>query len=374
MRIIHIIPNLKRGGAERICIDICNELQNQGHAVLLILLSNENEYSELTNQLNIRVIPSSFTPSILTSNSVEIMELEKAVADFTPNIIHSHLYEADLVAYQLKVKNVKFFSHIHSNRKELENKPIVNGVKQKLIFSFEKKMYLNFLKRNNVKLVAISKDCYNFATNDLSQKKENVTFLPNCIDYNLFKSSPRTSSEKEVFKLVTIGRFVPKKAQEFLIEVALKLKEKGVSFTLDLLGDGPERKRIEESSIQYNMDNLVNFRGIVNNPELYLKSADLYIHSAKEEPFGLVLIEAMASGLPIVTTNGGGNKDIVINNENGFMLESRNPELFANKVIELINSPKDYERISKNCIHFASKYDVKRYVKTLLSLYNNSLI
>ena len=370
MKVIHIIPNLKRGGAERICIDICNELQSQGHDVLLVLFSEENEYRELTSQLNVRVIPSSFTPSILRSNTVEIEELEKAVADFKPDIIHSHLYEADLVAYQLKVKNVKFFSHIHSNRKELKNKPKVNGIRQEIIFSFEKKMYLSFLKRNNVKLVAISKDCYNFATNDLNQKKENVTFLPNCINYNLFKYSPKKNSKKEEFKLITIGRFVPKKAQEFLIDVASNLKNKGVIFSLDLLGDGPERKKIEKLAIKYNVDDLVNFRGIVNDPESYLKSADLYIHSAKEEPFGLVLIEAMASGLPIITTDGGGNKDIIINNENGFMLESRNPEIFANKVIQLINSKEDYERISRNCIAFASKYDVKNYVTTLLKLYS----
>ena len=370
MKIIHIIPNLKRGGAERICIDICNELQNQGHHVLLIMFSNENEYSEITSQLNIKVIPSSFIPSILKINITKVEKLEKAVAVFKPDIIHSHLHEAELVAYQLKIKNVKFFSHIHSNKKELENKPVVNSIKQKIIFSFEKKIYLNFLKSKKVKLLAISKDCYNFVINDLSQQKENVTFLPNCIDYNLFKASPRTSSNKEEFKLVNVGRFVPKKAQEFLIEVALKLKDNGVNFTLDFIGDGPQRENIEQLVVQHNVQNQINFRGIVTNPESYLKSSDLYVHSAKEEPFGLVLIEAMASGLPIVTTDGGGNRDIIIENENGFMIKYRNAELFANKVIQLINSEEDYEKMSKNCIAFASKYDVKSYVNTLLKLYS----
>jgi glycosyltransferase involved in cell wall biosynthesis len=370
MKIIHVIPNLQRGGAERICINICNELKNQGHDVLLILFSNENEYRELTSQLNIKVIPSSFTPSILKRNLVNIDELEKSISEFKPDIIHSHLYEADLIVYQLKEKKAKFLSHIHSNRKELKNNPKGINFKQQIIFSFEKKIYLNLLKRKKAHLIAISRDCYDFAAEDLRQKKTDVTFLPNCIDYNLFKSQPKTGSIEEPFKLITVGRFVPKKAQEFLIEVALKLKDKGVNFALDLLGDGPKRNSVEELSIEYNLQNQVNFKGIVKNPELHLKSADLYVHSSKDEPFGLVLIEAMASGLPIVTTDGGGNRDIIIENENGFMIESRNPELFANKIIQLMNSQKDYERISENCINFASNYDVKNYVITLLNLYN----
>ncbi|MAW64887.1 MAG: hypothetical protein CMD18_01690, partial [Flavobacteriales bacterium] len=120
MKIIHIIPNLKRGGAERICIDICKELQNHGHDVLLILFSDENEYLEITNQLSIKVIPSSFTPSFLRSNILKLEKLQKVVSCFKPDIIHSHLYEADLVTFQLKTKQAKIFSHIHSNRKELQ--------------------------------------------------------------------------------------------------------------------------------------------------------------------------------------------------------------------------------------------------------------
>jgi glycosyltransferase involved in cell wall biosynthesis len=371
MKIIHIIPNLKRGGAERICIDICNELQNQGHDVLLILFYNKNEYRELTSQLNIRVIPSSFTPSILKSNNVKIEKLEKAVAYFKPDIIHSHLYEADLVAFQLKVKNVKFFSHIHSNRKELQANYKTENLKQKLIFSFEKRLYKNLLKQKSVYQIAISQDCFNFVTLDLKSPLNKVSLLPNCIDYELFKGLQKSITNLTEIKLIAVGRFDENKDQLFLIDVLRKLTP---NFKLIFLGQGVLLKKVQNYVVENNLQKQVIFKGIVTNPQDDLKLADIFVHAAKKEAFGLVLIEAMASGLPIVTTDGGGNKDIVINNENGFMLEYRHPELFANKVIQLINSPKDYERISKNCINFASKYDVKKYAKTLLSLYNYSLI
>jgi len=368
MKIIHIIPNLKRGGAERICIDICNELQRQGHDVLLILFSPENEYSEITNQLNIKVIPSSFTPSILKSNLVEIKELEKAVADFKPDVIHSHLYEADLVAYQLKAKNIKFFSHIHSNRKELVNNPQVQNIKQKVIFSFEKRMYLNLLKKKNVHLIAISKDCHEFVLNDLARKQESVTFLANCINFNLFKSNPKKINTDLPVRLIAVGRFTANKAQEFLVQVAKHLKGQKINFELSFLGDGAELNKVKELA-KANSLNEITFLNLVNNPEEELKKAHIFVHSARKEAFGLSLIEAMAAGLPVITTDGGGNRDIMTDNDNGFMIKSRDAELFANQVIQLINSPSDYERISENCVKYAAQYDVNNYVKTLLGLY-----
>ncbi len=56
MKIIHLIPSLKKGGAERICIDICSELQTIGHDVAIVILENSNEYIELTKELNIKYI------------------------------------------------------------------------------------------------------------------------------------------------------------------------------------------------------------------------------------------------------------------------------------------------------------------------------
>ena len=366
MKIIHIIPNLKRGGAERICIDICKELQHQGYDVLLILFSDENEYLEITNQLSIKVIPSSFTPSILRSNIVKLEQLQKVVSSFKPDIIHSHLYEADLVTFQLKTKHAKIFSHIHSNRKELQTNYKTKNLKQKLIFLYEKRLYKSLLKQKKVHQIAISKDCFNFVLKDLKSPRNKVTLLPNCIDFNLFKGPKKSISNRTEIKLIAVGRFDENKNQRFLINVLQKLTP---NFKLICLGKGVLLESVKNYATEKKLQEQVVFKGMVDNPQDELKSADIFVHAAKKEAFGLSLIEAMAAGLPVISTNGGGNKDIIIDNENGFMLLSRNPKYFADKVLELVNSKKDYERISENCIEFASKYGIKNYVSRLLKLY-----
>lgn len=370
MRILHIIPNLKKGGAERICIDICSELQTIGHEVAIVILENSNEYTELTKTLNINYIQAFYQPSILKKSQLDIENLKRFINDFKPEVIHSHLYEADLIALQLNNGfPVKFFSHIHSNRKELSRRNQGKTFKEKLSFTWERKLYLSLLNKKEVSLISISKDCYNFAINDLKRKKSQVTLMSNCINFNKFQGEVKFIKNKKEFKFINIGRFVEKKAQDFLINVSEILKENKIKFQLTFLGEGNKMTSVKELAERKNVLNYINFEGVVNFPENFLNNSDIYLHSATEEPFGLVLIEAMAAGLPVISTDGYGNRDIINEGENGFMIWDRNPEVFAGKIIELINSPKLYQTMSKNAIDFASKFDVKPYCKKLIQLY-----
>ncbi len=79
----------------------------------------------------------------------------------------------------------------------------------------------------------------------------------------------------------------------------------------------------------------------------------------------------MASGLPVITTDGYGNRDLIKEGINGFMIWKRDPEEFAKKIIELLNTPDLYNSMSKNAIEFASGFDVKPYCEKLLKIYKD---
>ena len=110
--------------------------------------------------------------------------------------------------------------------------------------------------------------------------------------------------------------------------------------------------------------------GKIKNVEKYLLESDIYLHSALIEPFGLVFIEAMAAGLPIVCLNGGGNKDFIINNFNGYILDNPNIELFTDKIIKIRNDQKLYSKLSKNGIQTSKNYGMEAYVDKLITFYN----
>ena len=375
MKIIHVIPNLKRGGAERLCLDICNELKKQGHDVHIVTFSDDNEYPELVGKLNIHVIPAFYQPSIIKSNVVDVQLLQNFMSDIKPDIIHSHLYEADLIVFQLELNSsVKVISHIHSNREELIKSNKNRSFKEIITSTFERSIYKKHLKRLAVTQVAISEDCLNFALNDLNQPSSNVIFLKNCIDFNKFKGNPKTIEFKgNKLKLINIGRFVPKKAQEFLIEVAIELNKRAINFNITFLGDGGQLKNIIQKAKEAKVEEFLKFSGIVQNPEVYLKSSYIYIHSAKEEPFGLVLIEAMAAGLPVISTDGFGNRDIIKENQNGFMIWQRDPVEFCDRIQQLTEDPTLYQNMSEYSIDFASNFDVGNYVEKLIRIYTGKI-
>ncbi|MDB4091086.1 glycosyltransferase family 4 protein, partial [Crocinitomicaceae bacterium] len=96
-------------------------------------------------------------------------------------------------------------------------------------------------------------------------------------------------------------------------------------------------------------------------------------HSATYEPLGLVLLEAMAAGLPIITLDGKGNRDLMEQGKNGYMIHQQDPKEFAQKIISLVENKGKYAEISNYCKEYVKQYDIKEYVNKLLALYKDSI-
>ncbi len=102
---------------------------------------------------------------------------------------------------------------------------------------------------------------------------------------------------------------------------------------------------------------------------IYFRKAHIYAHAATEEPFGLAILEAMSTGLPVVSLDGGGNRDLFGNGEAGFLLSEKSPKFFAEKILEIISSTENYHRFSSQAAKDAQAFDIKVYVDKLLQLY-----
>jgi glycosyltransferase involved in cell wall biosynthesis len=109
------------------------------------------------------------------------------------------------------------------------------------------------------------------------------------------------------------------------------------------------------------------------NVEDYLKNANLYVHPANYEPLGLVIIEAMASGLPVICLDGKGNRDLMIHGKNGYIFEEEDASLFADQIIDLMNDNRKYEKISSFAKQFSEKFNISSYVTNLVDLYRIKL-
>ena len=169
-----------------------------------------------------------------------------------------------------------------------------------------------------------------------------------------------------------IGSLVPKKGHILAVEVIQELKKRELMFCLDILGKGELEEELKESVRQLDVSDLVTFHGVVDDPENYLRGAFCYLHTAIYEPFGLVLIEAMAAGLPVVCTDAIGNRDLIIEGKNGFMLKKRDPFPLADKIEYLLNNDNVRKKMVEKAILFSENFDIRNYCSRLISIYNNS--
>lgn len=371
MRILHIIPRLRKGGAERLCLDICNQLQKRdGVQIRLITFSEENHYSFLTENLDWQVVPASVQLSVFHKNVLNIDALQKAIEEFAPDVIHTHLFETEIVSRSCNYPQAKWFSHCHDNMRQFRNLGIKTFFNKQLLTNFFEKRYLfsRYKTNGGNTFIAISHDTERYFCK--TARKYDVQFLPNAIDYEKFHcDNSRQPSTK--LRLVNVGSLNTKKNQIFLIDVAKILTDKGIVFDLKLVGGGQDYEMLKQSVDTLGLQKNVSLCGNVDNVEDYLHESDMYVHSSLSEPFGLAIIEAMAAGLPVVTLDGRGNRDLIVQGKNGYMVYEQNAELFADRILEIWNDKNLYCQMSAYAQEFARQFDIKPYVDRLLELYRH---
>lgn len=367
MKIVHVIPNLLKGGAERLALNICNELEaNSEHEVLLITFESANAYDFLTEKLNWKVVQADVVPSISGKAKIEVDELQKTIQDFQPDAIHAHLFKSIMVLSQIDYSKASYFFHFHDNMPQLA-KFSIGGMAKKEMWTnlYERRFVLKAFANRHVTAIAISAETLVYAER-VMPKNVWVNLKYNAIDFDRFYTElPRQNNSR----LTMIGSFVPKKNQLLAIQTAQVLKSRGLSIELNLIGDGPLRGELEEYVKTNDLSESVIFHGAIDHPEAVLKESTIYLHTAKIEPFGLVLLEAMASGLPVVCTNGGGNKDLIEEGQNGFLVEEFSSELLADKVEYLLNNSDDRLNIGEMAQECARSFDIRYYVKDLVDFY-----
>ncbi len=378
MRILHIIPTLGCGGAETLVCNLAIQQAKIGHNVKIVLLEplhytfeNFISKNELLRLVSIEKISTQIQFSFL-KKSVKLSndEFDEIISNFSPHVIHSHLFQAELVSRFKIYENVKYVSHCHNNMVQFDlwnKKTFVRRLTDYLEIKWLLKQYK---KANNI-FITISKNTEYYFKKRLPKSFINqVTFLPNAINSSLYFKAEKL--DNSITKLITVGNLLENKGHLFLIEVVSELKKMDFNIQLEILGFGVMETILKTKIEELQLSENVFLRGSVSDVNVYLSSADIYIHGAFKEAFGLVLIEAMASSLSVVSTAGGGNNELIIEGYNGFLILNRDLNLFIEKVKYLIDNISERIRIGGNAKEYSKDYDIKSYTEKLIQLYKGN--
>lgn len=177
--------------------------------------------------------------------------------------------------------------------------------------------------------------------------------------------------------IVTVGRVVSRKNIDALVEAMTRLKGPGGDpnkVKLVVIGDGPERQRLIELAQSKQQDSRIHFVGNIDNEtkHRYLACADIYASTSIHEGFGLVFLEAMHAGLPVVCYDNGGQTDFVIDGENGFVARLNDLDQFCAGLNQLIESASLRESMRGKNVEDVKRYYVsttcERYLEVLQQL------
>jgi L-malate glycosyltransferase len=194
-------------------------------------------------------------------------------------------------------------------------------------------------------------------TSDLQSKINKV--LPNTkvdiipLPFDRYtKLIPKKTFSSDGFSIVALGRVVERKGFQYLIKSLVHLPN---DITLTIIGDGKYMTFLQNLVSDLNLAKRVKFTGFISSERVedkfkILHDSDIFVMPSTYEAMGVVLLEAMSVGLPIITTNAGGQVDIVSNEINGFIVDPANEEQLAEKILQMYNERQLLSKFSKNNI------------------------
>jgi len=174
--------------------------------------------------------------------------------------------------------------------------------------------------------------------------------------------------------LISVGRLAPEKNWETSLHAFAKVYLEHPNLRLVLIGDGPAKESLQTLAAELGIAEQVTFTGTIPFEEIpaYLKAADAFSFASVTETQGLVTIEAMAAGLPVVAVDGSGTRDIVEHGKQGYLVEN-DANALAKGLNQLLSDPGQMKRFSHNALKKAKTFDVNQLSKQIINVYEQAI-
>lgn len=286
-KIIHILKSNIYSGAEKVVINIINNLK--GKDFNFVYVSPKGKITEKLKEENINYIHvKRLTPR----------KIRKIVNKEQPDIIHAHDYTASFITALSGVK-VKIISHLHNN---------ASWIKQRGLYSIL--YYITTIRYN--KILTVSNAIMNEYVYGKKLSKK-VIMVQNPIDsYEIVKKSEQVSVNTS-YDILFLGRLAKPKNPIRYIELINEIKKKFPDIKAAMIGDGELIEECKRMIQKLNLENNITLLGFMNNPYAILKNSKMLLITSDWEGYSLVAIEALALGVPVIANNVGGLPNIVDN-------------------------------------------------------------
>lgn len=367
------------GGVERVTSLLSKSLSDNYDISILTLNHFKNRYKFTGNYYtlqNNRIRQSRINKLFRLYWITNLVKIRKLLTILKPDLIISFTTYVNILAifakFILRFKTPLFISE-HCN-------PVMQYKDKSRFYHFLIRIFYTSNYIN--KFITISNDLQSIIARIYKVKMKKMINIYNPINLTKIKlmAKERIEDYHEIFndenivKFISIGRLSEEKGYEHLINAFSKVKSELIQTKLFIIGEGPLRKRLKYMINAKGLQEEIILLGLKKNPFQYLNKADIFVLSSNFEALPMVLIEALACEKPIISTNcETGPNEILDNGENGILVDIKNSEELADKMIFLANNQDICNKFSKIAIKRVKFFDIQHIKKIWIELIDSEL-
>ncbi len=351
MKILFNCLDLEKGGAQRVISVLANHFSTNNEVSILMLRQKNIRY-EINKNISLfavtKIKKMTKLHTLLAKISIiKLIKMQLQIKKINPDIIISFLPEPSLKLMFLKKFNG-----------QLNKIPTIVSVRNDPFTEYKNKIInivMRHLYQKADKIVLQTDEAFLYFAKLF--KEDKLTVIPNPIDYKFLISKPYNGRRSE--QIVNVGRLVTQKNQKLLIDAYLKVLTKYPHLKLIIYGSGPLERELKNYVKHLNLENKVFFRGEVDDIKTAILKAKMFVLSSDYEGMPNALMEAMALGIPCVSTNCpcGGPKYLIKNDDNGILVPIKNSNKLAKAMLMLLDNKNLSNKISKNAFLFSRQYE-----------------
>lgn len=360
-RILFFIESLQCGGAEKSLVSLLQSLDYDAVDVDLMTLTDKGLFKQyVPEKVNIIRMPVNHNLAARMGEAAYSLawrvfqkaaiprhysELKWSLTYKSYSPLKRHYDVA--VAYQQGLPTFYVAQRVNADKK-------IAWINIDLEHAGYRKNFVNRFYESYDNLVAVSQQLHDTLDNTGFVDRTKLVTIYDIVNEGLVRKmacSPLdTFSDNPKLRIVTVGRLARQKNYPLAVKAAKILSDKGLDFEWVFVGDGPERGVVESAIRENALGDKVKLAGEQPNPYPFMMSADMYVHTASFEGFGLTIAEAKIIGLPVVSTNFRIVHDQITDGENGLICEMT-PESVAENILRLVSDDALRDKIVKNISH-----------------------
>ena len=353
-KILFCIDSLKPGGAEIIMCNTVNELVKDSNLDITVQLLQKEQKLNLDEKVKVNTF---------MNNNIFYRRIIKWMPASIHKLIIKEKYDYEIAFMEgasTKVisgchnKKTKTYAWIHTDMEKYRwSQRSYRSVKE------EKRAYSNIDK-----IFAVSSD-----TRDIFEKKYNkpATYVQNILNdkkINICADKEKNIYGDHQFHIVSVGSIKPIKGYERLIKVHRALKNEGVKCVHYILGDGPSYADLKQKITENDLEDRIILKGYIENPYPWIKEADMLACVSYAEGYSSVVCEAVILGVPVITTECSGMKDILGDSEYGLIVKNDDISII-NGIKKMVTNKEFYQKYLLKVKERRTEFSVDNAVKQL---------